>query len=261
MRLNRPKRVVNDAIWYERALALRGKQLGRGAYGAVFSLNDRSDRVIKYSRRHDDAWAVFAKICFDLDGISKHTMKVHAFRDHREDMNSFYVAVVERLVPLNHYSVPTEIVELANRLSDCSEVYSNRSLIDLDTCRSSNDWWRPSPAHAGCLKNDFEYIERYHSELHALVQMLTDIYGEIRLSNKPCQLDLHLGNMMYRPSDNSLVITDPFASCKVRRNVLGNDYCAGNEYDNYREMVSASEPNVSIAAYQNIGRVRTKKAA
>lgn len=251
------RRIVNDCCAYEEYLQARGKLLGRGMFGAVYSLNERSDRVIKFSYDRCDAWAVYAKVCIDMADISDYLLKVHSFRDYHDDVDaeySFYVASIERLVSLDmapeHIHVLARAIDRATLIYADPELYISGEYLNVQHYRWYNSDYVPKALDA------YYMIMNEHPELHSLLELLTQIYGQVRMhaDGEGSELDLHLGNMMYRQSTDSLVITDPFASCSIR-----NNFDPDNKHHEREFKTITSDPE--LEQYRNIGRIRAKRAA
>lgn len=199
--------ILSDRACYDKALTRRtdryGRFYGRGWYGKVVQVSSRHDKLLKFSMGDGDAWPIYATWCYDVlkeqkfsTKVSRHMLKVYSIRDNTVD-DTFTVALIEKLVPYCDAPEHARVIMEKLNFYNCDNLGEHEK-EDFETNNSS-------------------LIEAYHH--------ISEFYSSIG----GMWFDLHLGNIMYRPSDDSVVITDPFASHGCR---MGKGRSLTEEYKN-----------------------------
>lgn len=243
-----------------------GNFLGRGRYGFAVTLSKNSNRVVKFSNGRGDAWPIYAAWCFDAyqsgeisSEVLRHFMKVYSLRDNVSDSESFTVGIVEKLIPFDEDADNDDYEQLKiNELirNFCNNVYLVTGYDMHKDNHKAPEWLDPTHTYPGLeryyVKCREEYVcsAAWYKDNKTLVTaylMLEKFYSSIG----GFALDIHDGNVMYRPSDNSLVITDPFAYHVVRL----PDNLKRERANSY---FTPSEDRTSQAdTYKSLGRLRS----
>lgn len=252
--------------------------LGSGAYGAVYQLNKKTNRVLKVCGDHTDGWPVYAHWLMTQAQYSPHYLEVYSIREVNADnprLDTFTIASIEKLFDLRK----------ANK-EGCGSYYP----VDISTGRnqpSVKAKWNGEEVHVpGYIFEQIEMIMecqydiRNHIDCHTpldrnskkFMRKYPELYEALYLLlefslETECNMDLHRGNVMYRPSTGHLVITDPFAECRRRKKTAKifrprpkKGYETDYDYQCYLE--EARREHAEVKPYY-IGRVRydrTKKS-
>lgn len=168
------------------------EMLGSGAFGAVYSFNEKSSRVLKVSTIDTDAWPIYARWCIEHGRSHVNALRVYSIHEMNHDnsrVERFVIASIERLDRISY--APSYLGDLCHYVTDLFEYARNTKASDYKRA---------------CKK-----VEAYQPDLISMVQQLEMVRSEFG-----CTEDMHTGNMMYRKSTNSIVITDPFGSTSTR---------------------------------------------
>lgn len=176
------------------------KKIGGGVFSSVFA-KPSHNRVVKISMRGDECWLKFAK-WFLTKHNNPHVPNVPWLKEYtgkrkgKEEV--FFVTVIEKLEPYST-KIMREIkdpVPLAALLFHGYLDPSNRRAI------------RKHLATLGFDNN--EEIKELLTEKHDH-NFLKTLHQIKKIGGASCANDLHIGNFMFRRSNNALVITDPLA--------------------------------------------------
>lgn len=166
--------------------------LGSGCFGTVFSLNSKSDRVLKVSTLESDGWPIYARWCMTRGSIHVNALRVYSIHEINHDtsrIKSFVTSSIERLSSM--HTAPDHIHDLAYHVINMFDYAYN-------------------PRHKEFTKS-WNRVKEFQPDMHSLVIELEALRNEFGCTN-----DMHHGNMMYRPSTGHIVITDPFGSSSTR---------------------------------------------
>jgi hypothetical protein len=170
------------------------KLLGEGHFGQAFACDLFPGLVVKTSNVPWDGWRAYAEWVVTSKVNSKHLPKIYAYKElpwsHTEQFGPA-IAVMEKLVPFEDRTAR-----------------SNPS-VDYDRIRQGADWYRSQIEEFG------------YGSIRTLCRKIADGIREF-------SHDLHGNNIMIRPSDGEVVVTDPLAfhhdyheDKESWRNVLG----------------------------------------
>lgn len=238
--------LVWSAQRFERCLTSRStaRELGRGAYGAVIELNKKSDRVLKICSDVNDGWPVYAHWCMTQAPANPHLLEVYSIREvnaeHRM-LDTFVVASIERLVDYRNGNaldrkLRQELREQVDMVMSCCY-----SLLEQLAYGRLED-----------------HTQRLKDKCPSLFEALVAVLEHAR--DTECGIDLHAGNFMYRPSTQTLVITDPYNECARRRRfsrVFRPDPKRSYESESeYHERLKRDRQDFDAARPYVIGRIR-----
>lgn len=201
-------------------LRRKGFQLkGSGKFGAVFA-KPGYDRLVKISRRDDECWLRFAHWTLGME--SNPTVPyidwVHTYKD--KSGTEFFIAVIERLAPFNRTAVMN-----TRDLPGLAYMYCYINWFDpIKDPDVSIDWFEDRFWKEGIIDDNHLDKKGYTNPKKckkAVAEWLKNIKGGRLFINTlisaekkavgKCSYDMHSGNLMYRPSDQHLVVIDPLA--------------------------------------------------
>lgn len=176
------------------------REVSSGHFGKVFVL-DKGKRVVKVSMKPDTGYELFLDLC--MRNISNpHLPKVSwkqnfIYIDKGIEKKGFIV-VLEKLSPIplrNGYPTESFVKKHADQFAILNAIANLNLNIELDIPYKSIP-----PAK----------LKKSHTEVwaHPLYKAIEKL---IKTFRSELVWDLHWKNIMYRPEDNALVITDPYA--------------------------------------------------
>lgn len=192
------------------------KQGGAGSFGAVF-VHPTRNKIVKISKRQDVCWLRFAYWTLKMTS-NPSVPYIDWVRVYGED-DKFFIAVVEKLAPFNKQAIKQtkDIVGIAYLYSHQDEWDIEHDLIDAMEDRLAQEGiitgdderkWEPHKFQARARK--FAKTSNKPGR-----RFLRTLDSAKKFAKAPCTYDSHDGNLMYRPSDQSLVIIDPLADLDV----------------------------------------------
>ena len=178
------------------------EELGSGIYSSVWG-QDRSGAVVKVSRRPDTCWLSFIE--FAAKHKNKHLPKVgkvQVYTDPNTGVTNFY-CFMERLSHINRIPKTKEyagvhacLIRNGICLLNREQWYELFPDPEEETFRS-----RKAPGVVEAAKN---YADS--ASFDQVIDQLS-VYRE----QNDCAWDIHEGNVMWRESTKTLVITDPYS--------------------------------------------------
>jgi hypothetical protein len=192
------------------------KQGGQGSFGAVF-VHPTRNKIVKISKRQDVCWLRFAY--WTLKMTSNPSVPYIDWVRVYGEGDKFFIAVVEKLAPFNKQAIMNtkDLVAIAYLYSHQNEWDINGPLIDAMETRLIQE---------GAIhdKNSYD-LEHWKFEARAKKFVKTSkapgrrfirtLQSAQKFAKGQCSYDAHDGNLMYRPSDQSLVVIDPLADLDV----------------------------------------------
>ena len=195
------------------------KRLGGGVFSTAYA-KPGSKRVVKISLRKDECWLKFAKWAL-TQTANPYLPKIWFIQEYeglrrskstrKQVPTKFFISIVERLNPAAddhglHYGVidnindPVPLAAIAGyspHLDPSEEEQLGERLAELGAIREHT---------SGIRRASQRYVQK--NKNHPFVKAMNKIKS---MTGSDCWNDLHSGNFMYRPSTNSLVLTDPLA--------------------------------------------------
>jgi len=171
------------------------EMIGLGMYSSVWS-NHGSKAVIKVSSEKDTCWLKFVEFC--KANKSPYLPKVSRIAESEDN----FIAFIERLEPIRNPDLKIKLDQAITGIS-----WFGRKILDKD---EFVDYIRNYPSESKMEHMDrYDYaiaplLKKYPGFLETIAKM--NSYGK----NLPCEEDLHLKNVMIRPSTDIPVITDPW---------------------------------------------------
>lgn len=188
------------AKWLKRN---RFQELGAGSFAAVYH-RPGYNRIIKVSRRQDDCWIRFAKWSMQYT-TNRHLPNIKWMKVYGG--GEFFIALIEKLVPFTAAHI--KHMDIA----DIALLYAEEAFLEEDQSREAVK----RLIEEEVLDDDNIFspealrITRAFAKEYATPFVQTYRAVERKLSKAPCVVDLHDQNLMFRPSDNSVVLIDPLA--------------------------------------------------
>lgn len=197
------------------------EKLGLGAYATVYWFPGSSN-VIKVSRQEDQCWLAYAAFSQHMNkqGRNPFLPKVHWIKKFGKD-NQLFLTMIEKLEPMR--------IDDPNR---SSAIFSNTNNVGVLAYLFATDPWRfghemnpltqrladegiidPDVTNLGNEENIKMATEYYKNDTAAMTfaKTLKKLKQWVADNGIKCIDDLHAGNIMYRRSTGSIVITDPIA--------------------------------------------------
>jgi len=193
------------------------RAMGSGAFSTVYSKLGYPT-IIKVSGEEDKCWLKYASYAIEEQHDNPYVMRVKWVKKYKtrntadtiyDDSTkpaTLFVSGIEKLVPINTKIIKTvpDIVPLA--------------WLFMDDTGTLGAFEREEYAIYDRLNKSFNF-DAEHDNYDAAQNFLNQnknhpflkAVSEIKKLNRNCRSDLHLNNIMYRPSTNNLVITDPLA--------------------------------------------------
>lgn len=178
------------------------KELGSGIFSSVWG-QDTSGAVVKVSRRADTCWLSFIE--FAAKHKNKHLPKVgkvKVYTDPNTGVTNFY-CFMERLSHINKIPKTPEyagvhacLIHNGICLLNREEWYTLFPDPEEETFRS-----RRAPGVVAAAKN--------YADSASFDQMIDQL--SVYREQNDCSWDLHEGNVMWRESTKTLVVTDPYS--------------------------------------------------
>lgn len=193
--------------------------IGTGSFARVYRKN-KSRKVIKASKSADAVWLGYARWVLDACNIYSPKIdwlltfpfeeghKLHEPGEMPSDKNKFFVTSMEKLVPIksNHIDLINDSV-VAQLLYSRTDLYRKyRNLYPLMRKLINGPDEEESSNRRELISEEVMAIE-YN---HPLVKLFEFLDG-LQRDNAKSSLDLHEYNIMWRPSTNTPVITDPLS--------------------------------------------------
>jgi hypothetical protein len=199
------------------------RRLGAGAFAEAWK-SKSGDKIVKISTNEDMCWLNYVK-WIQNQRPSRHLPKVHSFRtydvkEYGQELTLF-VAVLEVLQEIEPYYL--KLHKSIPQTTDMRDIAYYAWLTEIGYTNWRSDAGRriaknPYVQKTKGLKNmkPAELADYFHSRAQRtlLVQLARRAQHQIK---GDCVPDLHMGNVMYRESDNSIVITDPVATALSRQ--------------------------------------------
>ena len=181
---------------------------GSGSF-AVAYVHPNYKRIVKISKRQDICWLRFAYWTLRMTS-NPNVPYIDWVRVYGEN-DKFFIAVVEKLAPFNKKAI-----------------WETKDLPGLAYLYLYEEWFQGDETIEDRLKRDgvikkknkYEFtapskwsgqIQRYLENVKGGKRFIRTLESAERFATAPCDYDMHDGNLMYRPSDRSLVIIDPLA--------------------------------------------------
>lgn len=193
------------------------KKLGGGAYAEAWA-NKQAQRVVKISTKEDKCWMRYIE-WLKMQPASPHLPKVHSFRTYKTGRGTFFVSILETLEETDKFidelfkstAVNPTLPRLAlvMWIMDISWEQSIRYRVQFVRKENVEKYLNQQPKYKKL--NPVERAEELTKSGYRTKLALLGKKAERELGKDGCQPDLHGGNVMYRPSDKTLVITDPIA--------------------------------------------------
>lgn len=176
------------------------KKLGSGVFSAVYGKPDHN-RVVKISKRGDECWLKFANwlMAQTKNPYLPHVPWLKQYKGTRNGKTeTFFVTIIEKLDPfttdvIKNIKDPVVIAALLLK----GDFWANEKKV-LQKRLVELGYETPKEQKELLMDNN------NHKFINSL-RMVSKRGG------KSCFGDLHSGNIMFRPSNNSVVITDPLA--------------------------------------------------
>lgn len=179
------------------------QELGAGSFSAVY-IQPGYNRVIKVSKQQDECWIRFAKWSMQYTA-NRHLPNIKWMKVYGS--GEFFIALIEKLVPFTAAHIKhMDIADIALLYAEEAFLEKDQSraavkrLIDEEVLDEHNIF---SPEALG--------ITRAYAKEYATPFVQTYKAVKRKLSKAPCVVDLHDQNLMFRPSNNSVVLIDPLA--------------------------------------------------
>lgn len=187
------------------------RKIGEGHYASVWESNS-DNRIVKIAIKEDLAWIEVAKWVMKQPP-SKHLPKIFSFREYESDDMKYFIATMEKLEPFKKYHWKfNTLQDIGLYCLLTEEIYNHEiSFTELIT----NDVIKPildkHPETKDLDTFDREQLLFKLAQQHEFIQLLRKLYNNVRKNPHMnyVELDLSEDNIMYRPSTDSLVITDP----------------------------------------------------
>lgn len=172
------------------------KVVGKGFYSVVFG-KPGYKRLIKVNlipvnnMKQGKGWAEYAKYCRRFSRTNPYLMKVY----HLRELSDYtFIAVIEKLEPIRNQM--DGLIKLANK--DELAILYYYSLGDYEHPK------REIEEYLGLNSQEIDYIvEKHFKEKHILSLTLLDLYNSIG------PLDINTLNIMVRPRNKHLILSDP----------------------------------------------------
>lgn len=182
------------------------KEVSRGHFGQVFILN-RGNRVVKVSMKSDTGYEMFLDLAM-RNTSNPHLPKISwkqnfTYIDNGVEKPGFMVAL-ERLAPIpmrDYYPTKQFVTQHADQFAVLNAIEKSGMGIELYV---PIDYIPKSQLE----KSNTEF---WAHPLYKAFDKLINTFGRGKIKSD-LVWDLHWKNIMYRPSDGSLVVTDPFAA-------------------------------------------------
>lgn len=176
------------------------KKLGSGVFSAVYGKPEHS-RVVKISKRGDECWLKFAKwlMAQTKNPYLPHVPWIKEYQGIRKGKpETFFVTIIEKLEPFTTESIKQikDPVVVAMLLLKGDFWAAEKKVLQ----RRLEELGYDTPQEQKELLMD--------NNNHLFVNSLRMV---TKRGGKSCIGDLHSGNIMFRPSDKAVVITDPLA--------------------------------------------------
>ena len=233
------------------------KQKGAGAFGAAF-VHPNYNRIIKISKKQDICWLRFAHWTLKMTANPSvpYMHWVHTYGGERGD--EFFIAVIEKLEPFNLAAVKNTrdlpgliyMFLYEEEFSDDAELedrFWEEGIISDDVSLSRKNVRKLLLQHLRAAKSGKNFINTLRAAK--------------RKAKGKCSYDMHDGNLMYRPSDQRLVIIDPLAdlnsvswdTCIVNRVAILHDTVARLRIFAYRKGRTVTQYNTRNSSCKNAG--------
>lgn len=193
-------------------------RLGAGAFAEAWK-SKAGDKIVKISTNEDMCWLNYVK-WIQQQRASKHLPKIYSFRTYnvkeRGQELTLFVAILEVLQEIEPY-----YLKLQRSISSTPDMRDIAYYVWLTEIGYTN--WR-SDAGRRIARNPYvrktkglknlkpaELADYFYTRAQRtlLVQLARRAQHQIK---GDCVPDLHMGNVMHRESDNTIVITDPVAT-------------------------------------------------
>lgn len=167
-------------IKLKKALGVKGKQIGRGAYAAVYATEN--DTVIKIT----EDWSHYAFVA----GSDKDNPCLPRMLKDMSGLcpSGIYAYETERLFAPGKLGRKKDVKDIVDKVDHAKRTVPYTNSFDADIVKQVSNSVEP-----GYMKDALDYVRDF-------------INGR-----GDCSLDLHEGNIMCR-ADGTLVITDPVAA-------------------------------------------------
>ena len=175
---------------------------GSGSFGAVF-IRPGYNRVIKLSTKEDVCWMRFAEWALSVTN-NPHLPDIKWMQQYTGSKGQkFFLALVEKLAPFNRHAI-----------------MNTTDLIGLAYLYVHEDWFQGQGIFHRLVKEGIVdeddlaedvAISRWLKKSKGSRKFIATLRTAENRATGVCSYDMHPGNIMYRPSDQKLVVIDPLA--------------------------------------------------
>jgi len=196
------------------------KQSGHGSFAQAF-VHPNYKRIVKISKRQDVCWLRFAYWTLKMTS-NPSVPYIDWVRTYGEN-DKFFIAVIEKLEPFNRQSIQQtrDVAGLAYLYAyeDWFEI-DNRIVQRLKKEGIIQDDTKQRPARGGQQRRQGRELGKtvYRPQVKKWLKTATEgkrfinaLKSAQKFAKGGCSYDMHEGNLMYRPSDQRLVVIDPLA--------------------------------------------------
>lgn len=186
------------------------RRIGGGLYSVAYA-RPRSDKVIKFSKREDKCWLRFARVAKGMR--SRHLPRIYDLIEYENKKGeTMFISVIEKLKPVKFDQIDWTGQNrfLLAWLINESVIYQIKSKVKMKEAADIIGFEFDPKTNT---VNDFdELIKKYARKYQQSNRSFANIYRTLKSKvGKSCWMDIHDGNVYYRPSTNSFVFLDPYA--------------------------------------------------